>query len=61
MSSNNLTGHAAAAGRCVTDLDSTACSTSDSVLANVVQTCVDDPLQVVNLPSEPVGVGCGSR
>jgi hypothetical protein len=60
MSSNNLTGHATAAGRCVMDLDSAACSTTDLVLANVVQTCIDDLLQVINLRSEPVGVGCGS-
>jgi len=35
------------------DLDSAACSTTDLILANVVETCVDDLLQVINLRQQP--------
>jgi uncharacterized membrane protein YgaE (UPF0421/DUF939 family) len=50
---DTATGHVTAAGHCVTDVDSAACSTTDLILANVVQTCVDDLLQVINLQRQP--------
>ncbi len=50
---DTATGHVIAAGRCVVDADSAACSTTDLILANVVQTCIDDLRQVINLQQQP--------
>jgi uncharacterized membrane protein YgaE (UPF0421/DUF939 family) len=49
---DTATGHVTAAGHCVTDADSATCSTTDVILANVVQTCVDDLLQVITLQQQ---------